>query len=391
MNFKQAFKLAVKNLSTSKMRSFLTMLGIIMGVASVIILVSLIQGMSNDMTATFESMGTNLINVTVMGRGGNRNISADDIQKFADENSDVIDSVSPVVTISGVTAKHDSDSVSTSVTGCNEFYEKIRNTEVAEGRFISYVDVEKRHTVCLIGGYISQEFFGDESPVGKEIKLNNQTYTVIGLLTTKADNEEGSADDTIIIPYTSAARLSRMNVNTYAFSAVDKEHVDEAQARIEQKLLSIFNSSNYYRVFDQSEVIEQLDELTGTLSTVLVGIAAISLVVGGVGIMNIMLVSVTERTREIGIRKSLGAKRKDIMSQFVIEASTTSAAGGIIGIIVGIMLAYLIGGIMDLTVAPSIFAVVIAFSVSVAIGIIFGYFPAKKAAKLNPIEALRYD
>jgi len=259
MNFKQAFKLAIKNLSTSKMRSFLTMLGIIMGVASVIILVSLIQGMSNDMTATFESMGTNLINVTVMGRGGNRNISAEDIQTFADENSDVIDSVSPVVTISGVTAKHDSNSVYTSVTGCNEFYEKIRNTEIAEGRFISYVDVEKRHTVCLIGGYISQEFFGDESPVGKEIKLNNQTYTVIGLLTTKADNEEGSADDTIIIPYTSAARLSRMNVNTYAFSAIDKEHVDEAQARIEQKLLSIFNSSNYYRVFYQSEVIEQLD------------------------------------------------------------------------------------------------------------------------------------
>jgi putative ABC transport system permease protein len=196
----------------------------------------------------------------------------------------------------------------------------------------------------------------------------------------------------IYIPYTVAIRLSgSATIGSYSFSALDKETVDQAMAAVEGLLLDVYGDDNAYRVFSQSQMLEQVDELTGTMSLVLVGIAAISLVVGGIGIMNIMLVSVIERTREIGIRKSLGAKRKDIMRQFVIEAATTSSVGGVIGIVSGLAVALIAGNLIGLTVAPSISAVMIAFSVSVAIGIIFGYFPASKAAKMNPIDALKYD
>ena len=393
MNFKQSFILAIKSIKGSKLRSFLTMLGVIIGVASVIILVSLIDGMSKDMEAQFEKMGTNLISVNVMGRGTSRKISLDQIDQLMADNTATIGSYSPVITINGATIKYGDKSVdTTSVIGVNENYDAIKNISVSDGRFIQYIDVTRLNKTCLIGTYLVSELFSGTNPLGKVIKINGNNYTVIGIAEETAESAVSTDDDRVIIPYTMAIRLSgSAAIGSYAFSAVSKDTVDQAMTAINKLLLSIYASENAYRVFNQASMIAQVDELTSTMSLVLVGIAAISLVVGGIGIMNIMLVSVIERTREIGIRKSLGAKRKDIMRQFVIEAATTSSVGGVIGIVVGLVVALIAGKLIGLSVAPSINAVLIAFGVSVMIGIIFGYFPASKAARLNPIDALKYD
>lgn len=392
MNVKQSFKLAIKSIMGSKFRSFLTMLGIIIGVAAVIILVSLVNGFSQDMAKSFESLGTNLITVSITGRGGNTKVTPTEMINFAKENQDSIAYVSPTLTVMGATIKYGSNNLTSSVYGGSEEYDKIKSYEIEEGRFLGYIDVEKRQKVCVLGKYVANELFENESPIGKEIKINGERYNVIGVLTAKQGAEEGSTDDMLIIPYTVATRLSRnASVSSYSFSAADKDSVDEAMATIEKYLLSIFSNTNYYKVYNQADSLEQINELSSTLTTVLVGVAAISLLVGGIGIMNIMLVSVTERTKEIGIRKSLGGKRRDILMQFVIEAATTSALGGVLGIIFGCAMAVLAGNLLGVSIAISANAIIIAFSVSVAIGIIFGYFPAAKASKLNPIDALRYD
>ncbi len=391
MNVKQSFKLALKSILGSKFRSFLTMLGIIIGVAAVIVLVSIVDGFSKDMSSSFESLGTNLLTVNLMGRNGDNKISADDVMEWASENSDVIAYASPTVTVSA-TVKNGTENITTTVYGTSEYYDKIKNYSIESGRFIEYIDIEKRQKVCVIGKYIANELFPTSSPVGEDIKINGDKYTVIGVLEEKQDAEEGGDDDIIMMPYTTASRLSRMaRISNYSFSSTDKDKVEEAKSRIENYLMSIFGSDDYYNVFNQADSLEQINELSSKLTMILVGIAGISLLVGGIGIMNIMLVSVTERTKEIGIRKSLGGKRRDILLQFVIEAATTSALGGVIGIIFGCAVAYFAGKMFDLTVAISVNAILIAFSVSVGIGIIFGYFPAAKASKLNPIDALRYD
>lgn len=391
MNFKQSFKLAIKSLKSSKMRAFLTMLGIIIGVASVIILVSIMNGLSKDMTSRFESMGTNTITVNVMGRGTNRALAIDEVEKMVEENPDYLDQYSPRITAS-VTAKQGVNSAGTTVTGVNECYDEMQSVAVTDGRFIQYIDAERRQKVCVIGTYLVKELFGGMNPVGETMKINGSVYLVIGVLEETADSEESSGDDIIYIPYTTATRLTgSANIGSYYITAVDTDKIETTMAIIKNTLYSVFGDEDAYRVTSMSEMIDTVNEMTNSIALVLVGIAGISLVVGGIGIMNIMLVSVTERTREIGIRKSLGAKRKDIMRQFIIEAATTSSVGGIVGILFGIGAAYVAGILMDMSVAPSWNAVLIAFSVSVAIGMIFGYFPANKAAKMNPIDALRYD
>lgn len=385
----QAFILAVKSLTASKMRSFLTMLGIIIGVAAVIVLVSMVNGMSSDMMETFESMGTNLVSVSIRGRGGNRAVSVEDMQQLVDDNPNDLSAMSPKVTISG-TVKSGNENVSTSCVGVNEFYKDINNSDVQVGRFISYIDVENRLNNCVLGTYLVNELFDGENPIGETVKINGYSFQVVGVLEEKQSSTEGGSDDTVIIPYTVAQKLGGGSPSSYSFSAVDESRVEQAVSCIENFLLGVFSNENAYNVISQSEMVDQVNELTGTMTLVLVGVAGISLLVGGIGIMNIMLVSVTERTREIGIRKSLGATPFDIKSQFVVEAITTSGIGGIIGILFGALAAWATT-LMGMTVSISAAAVLISFSVSVIIGVTFGYFPAKKASKLNPIEALRYD
>lgn len=392
MNFKQSFFLALKSLRTSKMRSFLTMLGIIIGIAAVIILVSIVNGFKADMVNQFEEMGTNQISVTIIPRGSNRKIEVEDMYQYAQENPDTIAYISPTVSISGVSVKFGTETAeSTSVTGIGEDYGEIKGYDVTQGRFLQYMDIERRQKNCVVGSYIAQEYFGGNA-IGQPFKINGNQFTIVGVIDEQADSTEGSADDMVLIPYTLGRSLSRMGtVNSYTVAVTDSNMIDSVVEDIKNFLYKTLANENAYRVIAIAQILDILDDLTGQLTMILVGIAGISLLVGGIGIMNIMLVSVTERTREIGIRKSIGAKRWDIMSQFVVEAATTSAVGGVIGIILGIAVSILVCNLMGIPPAISPLSVIVAFSVSAGIGILFGYMPANKAAKLNPIEALRYD
>ncbi len=393
MNLKQSFSLALKSLSASKMRSILTMLGIIIGVAAVIVIVSLVNGVTKDIVSEFEKLGATTINVNIMGRGGNRSVSVDDMQNLVDDNPEYLKSMTPVITIGSSSAKNGSSNVSpTTLAGVNEYYADIKGKEINLGRNISYTDYEYRLRNCVIGTYIAKELFGTTDVLGETIKINGINFSVVGVFKETADSKEASEDDIILVPYTMAQKItSGFSMGTYTFNAVSKEVSDKAQELIEEYLLGVFSSTNAYRVSNMSEMISTINDVTSTMSLMLACIAAVSLLVGGIGIMNIMLVSVTERTREIGIRKALGATPWDIMSQFVVEAITTSCLGGVIGIIIGIAGSYVAASMLDMKSVISLGAVIISFSVSALIGIAFGYFPAKKASKLNPIDALRYD
>ena len=391
MGVTQAFKLALKSLAGSKLRAFLTMLGIIIGVGSVIILVSLMQGMTGEVTSMFEDMGTNMLTVSITGRGSSRTVDVDDMYALYEENTDTFMGMSPTVSIMGtVKSGADSDSFgSTAVSGVSEQYAEINGYALREGRFISYTDLEARSKVAVVGTYVANMLGG--SAVGQTIKVNGNALTVVGVIEQQDDSTEGSADDCIYLPYTTASKLTFGEISTYTFATWDPDLNAKGTTLIDNALYEVFENEDFYTISDMQKMVDSMEEMTSMMTMVLVGIAGISLLVGGIGIMNIMLVSVTERTREIGIRKSLGAKKKDIMRQFVIEAGTTSALGGVIGIVFGAVVAVALGQVIGIDAQPSLSAVGLSFGVSVFIGVFFGFMPANKAAKLNPIDALRYD
>lgn len=393
MNVKQSLTMALKSLMSSKMRSFLTMLGIIIGVAAVIVIVSVINGVTSDVLENFESLGATNITVSIRGRGGNRSVDVDDMQNLVDENPTLLKSMSPSVTVSGASIKSGSETLdTTSIKGVGEYYDDVATVDVEYGRGVTYADCEYRLSNCIVGSYVAKEFFGtSENALGNEIKINGIPFNIVGVYKEQANSKESSTDDAIVIPYTVAKKISgNGNVNTFTFCALNKDVAQMAQQKIEQYLYGVFSSTDAYTVINMSSIIDTINEVTGTMSVMGAVVAGISLLVGGIGIMNIMLVSVTERTREIGVRKSLGASPWDIMSQFVVEAITTSSIGGILGIIFGAVACYIIT-FLDIKTKLSIPAVFISFTVSALIGVAFGYFPAKKAAALNPIEALRHD
>lgn len=391
MGMAQSFYFAFKSLMTSKVRSLLTMLGIIIGVGAVIVIISLGDGMKAMITDSFESLGTNMLVVNVMGRNSSRRVTDDNFYELEEKYPEYISAVSPYVSL-GRGIKYLNETFDyTSVSGVNEEYLKISNSTVTDGRYLQYIDISRMLNVCVVGSYIANDVLSGDA-IGKTIRINGINFTVIGVLDEKADSTKASDDDVVYIPYTRATRIVKnSDISMYYASAVDESVNDSAKWALENMLYGVYEDEDAYMVVSMAEVLDMVQSIQGTLILVLVAIAAISLLVGGVGIMNIMLVSVTERTREIGIRKSLGAKRSDIRSQFIIEAGTTSAIGGIIGIILGVTLANAVGNLIDINAVPSVTAIVVSFSVSVGVGVIFGYLPANKAAKLNPIDALRYE
>ena len=392
MSVTQSFRLALKGLASSKMRALLTMLGIIIGVASVIVIISLGDGMNNMINSEFEKMGTNLLQVEVIGRGTSRTVSDDEMYELAENYPQYLSAMSPSVSVRATVKVGGETSSSTTVSGVGEDYITVKALELAQGRFLQYIDVARMQKVCVVGSYVDSELMGGNS-LGRTLRIGGQEFTVVGVLTEQADNASYGSDNSIYIPYTNATRLNgNATVSSFLFTAASDSVNAPAKAVIEDKLNRVYEGdSDAYMVLSMSEMMSVLGNIQGTVMTVLVAIAGISLLVGGIGIMNIMLVSVTERTKEIGIRKSLGAKRRDVRRQFIIEAGTTSAVGGIIGIVLGVVIANVVGPLFDIQAAPSAAAIVIAFGVSVAVGVLFGYLPANKAAGLNPIDALRYD
>lgn len=394
MSLKKSFELALANILYDKKRSVLTMLGIIVGVAAVIILISLMNGMTSMISDKFNEMGTTTLNITVQDRGGSRTVKEEDMYNLRDENPELLSGVSPSATLARATVKtsDSTDTITTNATGVSEEYADMKKLNVTDGRFLDYMDIEKISKVCVVGTYIQKELFGMTSALGNQIKINGIPYTVVGVLEEKDDSESNGSDDVIYIPYTTALRNGTSStVSSYTLTAASDDVVDQALELVKKRLLDILGDEDYFSATSMAEMIDMMMEMVGKMKILLVAIAGISLLVGGIGIMNIMLVSVTERTREIGIRKSLGAKGKTIMSQFVIEAGTVSGVGGIIGIFVGSAVSVIAGKLLDMATYPSIGAILLSFGVSVGIGIIFGYLPAKKAAALNPIDALRYD
>lgn len=391
MSFFQSFLLALKGLSTSKMRAFLTMLGIIIGVAAVIVITGLGNGMSNYITDQFEGMGTRTLTVMLTGRGSNRTVSVDDMYEIAEENSDLIAYISPKVSVSGM-VRCNNENMYSSVTGVGEDYLGVNAWTLASGRFIQYFDISARKKVCVVGSYYqSDEVFGGDA-VGQTLKINGEIYTIVGVIEEISDSTESSTDDMVLIPYSNATKFSRNStISSYTAAAASDDTVIAAQEKIEEELYDVFMDEDLYTVSSMTEILDTMNEMMDIVVGILAGIAGISLAVGGIGIMNIMLVSVTERTREIGIRKALGAKQRDIKSQFIIEAGTTSAIGGVLGIIIGIAMASVVGTAFGITAVPSVDSIALAFGISVGIGVLFGFLPANKAAKLNPIDALRYD
>ena len=389
----QSFKMALKSIWGNKMRSFLTMLGIIIGVASVIILVSIVNGYMSTIVDSFASMGVNQINVNVTNTQS-RVLDPEEMYQFYDEHTEEFDHMTPSVSVS-YPLKNGSDTMSTQVRGYSEDYLAIKGYEMDSGRNLSYADCAAERKVAVLGYYTAVTMFGSaEDAVGQKIKIGSNALKVVGVVERQDEDEleEGGTDDFAWLPYTVAAKMARStNISNYILTGIDTTKSDAYVAEIENYLYTIFRNDDYYTVTANSEMLDELNSQIAMMSAMLGGIAGISLLVAGVGVMNIMLVSVTERTREIGIRKALGAKRAVIMRQFVIEAAVTSSIGGVIGIVLGCIATGLAAAAIGISAAPSFGAILLSFGVSVGIGLLFGYMPANRAAKLNPIDALRSE
>lgn len=402
--YKESFLMAWASLIANKMRSILTMLGIIIGVAAVIALVSIGNGVKQDIQNSISSLGSNLLMVMPgaprtpgvrPSAGSMKSLKVSDYEAIA--KLDGVKAASPMTNGSYVVI-YQNKNWTTSVSGVSYNYLDVNNWSMKSGRFLSEKNVQNRERVAVVGKTVVKNLFGDEDPVGAEIRVKNIPFRIIGVLNSKGSGAMGNdQDDMVIIPYTTA--MERVEGVDYLrmiyVVGKDENGIDRLQSDIENLLrvrhgikdtnLDDFNIQN------MNSIMETMEETTGTLTLFLGAVAAISLVVGGIGIMNIMLVSVTERTREIGVRKALGATYSVIVTQFLIEAVVISLMGGIIGIILGIGSSKLIGMASGMSTVISVPTIVISFAFSMAIGLIFGIYPARKAAKLNPIDALHYE
>ena len=391
----QSLKLAIKSIRSNLLRSALTMLGIIIGVAAVVTLISVVSGFTGEMIKQFEEIGANRITITLRNMN-TRHIDDDDMYEFLEENPKWISEISPAVSLNGAVIKSNNENLSsTTITGVSEDYLTIMKYNVEEGRNIAYSDCLNRSNVCVVGSYVAQEFYGSsDKALDYSVKINGKPFSIVGVIETQDEDnfEEGGTDDMIIIPYTVATKMNRNGfVNNYILNSTDTVYTDEITTALKEKFYKVFKNERFYNVFANSSIIKQINNTTTMLKALLGGIASISLLVAGIGVMNIMLVSVTERTREIGIRKALGARQGVIMQQFIMEALVTTTIGGIIGIILGFIGVKVVAKLMDIEASPTLFAVLVSFLVSSAIGLAFGIMPARSAAKLNPIDALRTD
>ncbi len=406
MNFTNLFRIALRALVRNKLRAFLTMLGIIIGVASVIAMLALGEGSKRSITDEMSSMGSNLVMVmpNFQRRGGvslgasiSMALKYSDVTAIRNEAAS-ISAVSPTVNANGQVI-YGNQNTQTSVYGVSEEYIDIRKMKIQSGRIFTETEIRSMAKVCILGQTVVENLFGEGAdPVGISIRIKNLPFEIIGVLEDKGESGMGQdQDDMILAPYTTVQRrLAAIDyINGIYCSAVSEEKSAAAIEEVEEILRRTHklkeSDENDFRVMSQSELIETVSTITNIMTLLLGAIASISLLVGGIGIMNIMFVSVTERTREIGLRMSIGGRGKDILRQFLVESMLLSIAGGIFGIIFGYIIAKGAGTLMSTDTYITTQSVVLAFVVCFAIGVFFGWYPARKAANLNPIDALRYE
>ncbi len=410
-------RVALRSLIANNLRSGLTMLGIIIGVAAVIALVAAGTGAQAQVTERFESLGSNLLVISSgtisfrgisMGGGSAESLTNDDVEAIA-RLASAVSTIAPEYSIWGQQVVYGSNNTQTTVLGVTPEYPTVRNWQVDQGRFIESLDLTGQAKVVVLGATVAEELFGQTlvDPLGKTVKINRQNYQIVGLMAAKGVGGFQNLDDQVFIPLSTAqikfggagnTSLGAINVQAASPDKMERAQVELAAIlRARHGLLQ--GQSDDFTVQNQTQIVETMQEIVGTFTMLLGSIAAISLLVGGIGVMNIMLVSVTERTREIGIRKAVGAKRRDIMAQFLVEAVVLTFLGGLVGVLVGYGGAQVItslmggtspmmGGSRALVTANS---VAMALGVSVAVGLFFGLYPASRAAALHPIDALRFE
>ena len=406
MNFANLFRIALKALGNNKFRGFLTMLGIIIGVGSVITMLAIGQGSKKSIQAEISEMGSNMIMIHPGEdmRGGVR-LSADDMQTlkvkdFEDIRQECghVSLVSPSVNSTGQ-AVYGANNTPTSVYGVNEEFLDIRGYKVQDGDIFSEQDIKTTAKVCLVGKTVIDKLFTNgENPVGKVIRFGSIPFRIVGVLESKGYNSMGMDQDNLIItPYTTV--MKRILAVTYlqeiVCSALSEEYTDEAISEITDVLRRNHKlkeaDDDDFNIRSQQELSSMMTSTSDMMSTLLAAVAGISLLVGGIGIMNIMYVSVTERTKEIGLRMSIGAKGRDILAQFLIEATLISITGGLLGVILGVAASYIVKAVLSYPILIQPWSIVVSFLVCTIIGIFFGWYPARKASNLDPIEAIRYE
>ncbi|MGG3832845.1 MULTISPECIES: ABC transporter permease [Geobacillus] len=389
MGILPSIKMAWRSIRGNKLRSFLTMLGMIIGVSSVIVLVSIGRGSSEQVTSQINQLGTNLLTVNVMNSDEVK-LTVEDANKFR-ELSGVKD-IAPIVS-GRVSVKQGAALAQVSLIGTTASYEAVRDVNVSSGRFLSDIDVEYRQKIVVLGATTAQTLFGFGDPVGQYVQIDGTSFKVVGVLASKGGSLGQSGDDVILMPLSTAQRLTKtMNIQTVYIQADKASDVNLVMVGAKRLLAHLFpNNEDSYSVFNQQDLMETVSSVADTMTLMLGGIAGISLLVGGIGIMNIMLVSVSERTKEIGIRKAIGAKRRHILLQFLVEAVVLSSCGGAIGVVLGFGVGQVLKSVMGMTISYSPSVSLLAFLFSLLVGVVFGVFPANKAAKLDPIQALRYE
>jgi len=410
MKLTDIFQETYSALLSNKVRSGLTMLGIVIGIGSVIAMVSIGQGAQSAIESKIESLGSNLILITPgmqrgvgtqisSGRGSATTLTNEDSEAIMAEISLVQSVAADLSSRYQVTAK--GTNTNTSIVGTEPSYLEVRNLEIGTGSFISDANLKSMSKVAVVGPSVVDDLFGedveDSSVIGQTIKINKIAFKIIGVSKEKGSSGATNQDDMIFIPLTTAQKFlaGKERLSTISVQVVDQDSMTEAQSQITELLLSRHDITDAtkadFTIMNQSEIVSSASSITGTLKLLLGSIAGISLVVGGIGIMNMMLTTVTERTREIGLRKAIGAKKKDISIQFLMESIVLTFLGGTLGILFGWIASLLITQFSSTATQVSLSSILLAFGVSAAIGILFGYYPARRAAGLNPIDALRYE
>lgn len=401
--FSQTLKVSMSAIWAQKLRSLLTMLGVIIGVAAVIALISLARGATQSISSKIEGLGSNLITVSTTTQGSPLSSSSTATtpllppgQLTAQEALSLgmvpgIARVAPIVAGSATFAVGDTTS-SVGLVGTNAAYQHIMNYQLAEGRFLSPLDISSDANVAVLGSQEATNLFGAANPVNNVMTINGIPFKVVGVLAPKGSLFGQSSDDFVAIPWTVAQSvLGQTNISNIYLSAKGNANVTALTNRLNLKLLTWLGSANNFSVTTQSQILSTLSSITTTMQDVLGGIAGISLIVGGIGIMNIMLVSVTERTREIGIRKAIGASHGAILLQFLVESLTLAGLGGLIGIVLGTVISDVLGGVLGATTTFSASTALLAFGFSLTVGLVFGLWPASRAASLHPVDALRVE